>query len=111
MEDLLALARTLGAALRAHERCVAFRAATRALEEDKEAKALEERYARTARALQEKSAAGRPLEPDEKRDEAALRRQVAAHPQIRSFLRAQADFQQLLGAVNDAISAEVDKAS
>ncbi len=109
MEDLLALARKLGAALRTHERCTALRVATHALKDDKPAKALEERYAQAALALQEKIAAGRPLEPDEKRDEAALRRQVASQPRIQAVLRAQADFQQLLTAVNDAISAEVDR--
>ena len=109
MEELVALARRLGAALRAHERSAALHAAAKALNADKEAKALEERYARAARALQEKAAAGRPLEPDEKRAEEALRRQVAAHPLLQAFLRAQADYQELMHRVNEAISAEIDK--
>ncbi len=110
MEEILNHAGKLGEAIAAHERCEAIKRTAKALKDDGEAKQLEQEYAEAATVLQEKAAAGKPLEPDEKRREADLRSKMAAHPVIRDFLKAQADFAELMQKTNatleDAIGLE-----
>jgi len=110
MEQILNKAKQLGEAIAAHERCRAFDQAAKALKADAEAKQLEQDYAESAKVLSEKSAAGQPLEPEEKRREADLRKRMAAHPLIRDFLKAQVDFAELMQKTNatleDAIGLE-----
>jgi len=107
MEKVTRFAEQLGSAIAGHERCVALKKAVEALHADVEAKRLETEYAAAARALQEKAQNGEPLEPEEKRREADLRNQVASNATIREFLRAQADFQQLMNATNAALESAI----
>jgi hypothetical protein len=53
-----------------------------------------------AQGLQDKAGRGEPLEPEDKRRELDLRQQVASQETIRTFLRVQADFSELMNAVN-----------
>lgn len=110
MDEILSRAKALGEAIAAHERCKAIKQAGKALNDDEEATKLQKEYAEAAQALQEKAIAGQPLEPEEKRREEDLRKQVAAHPVIRDFLRAQVDFAELMQKANatleDAIGLE-----
>ena len=103
MEEVARFAEQLGSAIGGHERCIALKKAVEALHADAEAKRLETEYAAASRVLQEKAQNGEPLEPEEKRLEAGLRKQVASNATIREFLRAQADFQQLMNVTNTAL--------
>ena len=104
LQQINELAGTLGEAIASHERCKTLREAVAALHADAEAKQLEQDYAAAAATLREKTGSGQPLEPEDKRREAELRNQVATHPTIRTFLRAQADFQELMNGVNQTLS-------
>ena len=107
MEDILKRARELGEAIAAHERCTALLAAAKGLKEDDEAGRLEKEYGEAAKVLQDKSDAGAPLEPEDKRREADLRSQMAAHPLIRDFLKIQADFAQMMQQVNATLESAI----
>ena len=107
MDDILKRAKELGQAIAAHERCQALKQAAKALKADEEAKQIEKEYARAARVLQEKSAAGEPLEPEEKRREADLRSKTVAHPLIRELLKAQADFAELMQETNAKLESAI----
>ncbi len=107
MEDILKRAKELGEAIAAHERCQALKQAARALRADEEAKQLDKEYADAAQVLQKKSAAGEPLEPEEKRLEADLRSKTVAHPVIRELLRAQADFAELMQKTNATLESAI----
>jgi len=108
MKEIVDLADRLGAAIAAHARRAALRTATDALRGDAEATVLEAEFAEAAGALREKMAAGRPVEPEEKRREDALRRKVASNARIQAYLRAQADFHELMLAVRDAIDRRIE---
>jgi cell fate (sporulation/competence/biofilm development) regulator YlbF (YheA/YmcA/DUF963 family) len=108
MEEIVAKAGKLGEAIAAHESYRALKSATEKLKADEEAGQLEKSYAEVARLIDEKGSAGRPIEPEEKRREAELRSKMAAHPVIREFLKAQANFHQLMLAVNHALESAID---
>jgi cell fate (sporulation/competence/biofilm development) regulator YlbF (YheA/YmcA/DUF963 family) len=102
-EAILQLATRLGEAIKADPRAAALKAAADGLEQDESARTLQEEYAEVAQALQDKAAKGEPLEPEDKRRELDLRQQVASRDSIRAFLRAQADFSELMSSVNGAL--------
>ena len=106
--DPLEIARQLAAALQADARFVAIKQATGAVHDDPEAKKLEEDYAAAAQVMQSKELAGAAIEPDEKRLELELREKVSANTKIVAFLRAQADFSQLMNGVNEEIQNALD---
>ena len=106
---IVELAERLGGALAEHTRCQELKEAAKELRGDEEALKLEREYDEAARLLQENAAAGRPLEPEDKRKEASLREKVAAHPAIQRYVRSQADFQELMIRVHKSIEEQIDK--
>jgi len=108
MEEILAIAKQLGDAVKASERCAALRSASEAFQADADAQALRDEYDAAVTAVQEKTARNAPLEPEEKRAEADLRAKVAVNPTILSLLRAQADFHELMNAINDTVQKTID---
>jgi len=103
MEAIVKQAEKLGEAIGGHARCKALAEAREALDKDEAARQLQEDYASAAEILQKKMAAGEVLEPDEKRREAELRSSVAANESLAALVRAQADFHELMVAVNQAL--------
>jgi cell fate (sporulation/competence/biofilm development) regulator YlbF (YheA/YmcA/DUF963 family) len=108
MADVMELARKLGSALAGDARYGAMRAATEALQGDAEAKKLEEDYADAVQLIHQKTAQGTAIEPGEKKRELDLRNKIAANDKITTLLRAQADFQELMNSVNDAIQKQIN---
>jgi cell fate (sporulation/competence/biofilm development) regulator YlbF (YheA/YmcA/DUF963 family) len=108
MDAILALAKQLGSAIAADERCNALKQAAVAFKADADAQKLEQEYTTAANELRAKEQQGQPIEPEEKRREAELRTQMATNETIRRFVRAQADFRQLMQAVNETIEKELD---
>ena len=108
MADVMELAGQLGAALAEDARFGAMRAATEALKEDADAKKLEEEYAEAVQLIHKKTAQGTAIEPEDKKRELELRDKIAANEKITTLLRAQADFQELMNGVNEAIQEKID---
>ncbi len=108
MADVMELAGDLGAALAEDARYVAMRAATEALKEDADAKKLEEEYAEAVQTIHKKTADGKAIEPEDKKRELDLRNKITANEKITTLLRAQADFQELMNSVNDAIQGKIN---
>ncbi|MHC4548412.1 MAG: YlbF family regulator [Planctomycetota bacterium] len=107
MEEILTLAKKLGQAVAAHERCRALKEARAAFESDETARKLQQEYDEAAILLQQRLAEGKPLEPDEKRREADLRGQVAGNATLTALVRAQADFHELMVSVNQALEGAI----
>ena len=107
MDRVLSLATRLGQAVAEHDRCQAFRQARERFDKDEEAQRLQTEYDEAATVLREKMASNEPLEPEEKRRETDLRQQIASNETMRDLIRAQADFAELMRAINDAIEKEV----
>ncbi len=108
MADVMELAGQLGVALAEDARYAAMRAATVALKEDADAKKLEEEYAKAVQTIHRKTAEGVAIEPEDKKRELDLRNKIAANEKITALLRAQADFQELMNSVNDAIQEKIN---
>ncbi|MCZ6786054.1 MAG: YlbF family regulator [Planctomycetota bacterium] len=108
MADVMEFANQLGAALAEDARYVAMRAATEALKEDAGAKKLEEEYAEAVQLIHQKTAQGAAIEPEDKKRELDLRNKIAANEKITALLRAQADFQELMNQVNEAIQEKIN---
>lgn len=103
MQEIVKQAEKLGAAIAAHARCKALGEARDALAKDEAAQQLQKDYDAAAETLQRKLAAGEPLEPEDKRREAELRGRLAGNETLAAFVRAQADFHELMVAVNEAL--------
>jgi cell fate (sporulation/competence/biofilm development) regulator YlbF (YheA/YmcA/DUF963 family) len=86
----------------------ALRAASDAMQADAAAMKLREDYDAVVTSIQDALAAGRPVEPEDKRREADMRAQVTRTPCIVALLRAQADFHALMNAVNDAVQQRIE---
>ena len=74
------------------------------LDADQRAAELMQDYQKQARKIAELEAQGKPVEPQDKRALAGLQQQVASHPSLKGWMKAQADFSQLMGKVNQAIA-------
>jgi cell fate (sporulation/competence/biofilm development) regulator YlbF (YheA/YmcA/DUF963 family) len=103
MQQIVKQAEKLGEAIAAHARYKALAVARDALAKDEAAKQLQEDYDAATETLQKKLAAGEPLEPEDKRREAELRGRLAANETLAALVRAQADFHELMVAVNQAL--------
>ena len=101
MKEILEEARRLGASIAAHPRARALAAPSEASQADAGAQRLKAEYDQALAAL--RADAGSSPRGDERAREEALRRTIATHASIRRLLRAQADFQELMNGVSDAI--------
>jgi len=107
-ERIQSLARRLGEAIAEDERFKALKKAKEAYEADHAAQALEKDYDQAAAALREKMEQKKPLEPEEKRQEADLRTRVAENPTIQALLKAQVEFHQLMRKVNQTLESAIE---
>ena len=103
IEDVLASARQLAEALAASDRAIALREARRAIESDPEAERLFQEFDAVGRRIQGAAQSG--LEPDME-DRIALnqaKNEAAGHPALWELLRRQADYVELLVAIDRTI--------
>jgi len=103
MDEIVKQAEKLGEAIARHARCKAFAEAREAFGNDEAARKLQEEYDAAVDTLQKKGAAGEALEPEEKRREVELRGRLASNQTLAALIRAQADFHELMAAVNEAL--------
>jgi len=106
-ERIQSLAQRLGEAIAEDERYKALKQAKEAYEADHDAQALEKEYDKAAATLRAKMEQKKPLEPEEKRQEADLRSKVAQNPTIQTLLKAQVEFHQLMREVNQTLEAAI----
>jgi len=103
MDDVIKKADDLAQAIRANARFETMRVAQEALEKDEEAQRLTEEFQAAQALISEKEKEGKPIEVDDKRRIADLQQMVGANENLQAFLRAQADFYEMMNRVNESI--------
>ncbi len=103
MEDIIADARALGKKIAANPRTVAFMSAARSVAQDEEAQKILQTYQEQAVKLQQLQAAGKPIEPDDKRKLQDCETAIAGNPKLKEMMKAQADYLELMHRINGAI--------
>lgn len=102
-DDLLARAHALGEALAAHPMVRAYHAARQAARADDGAQKLLQDYQAQLDRIRQLEAARQPVEVADKHRLRDLEAQVAGHAALKTLMRAQADYVELMARVNRAI--------
>ena len=105
IQNLLTKARELGEALAAHQTVRDYHAAQQAVRHDQSAQKLLQDYQTQIAHLQELDAAQQPIEVADKQKLKGFEGQMASHPTLKTLLRAQVDYVQLMTQVNQAMEA------
>jgi len=103
LEEVLRLAGVLGEAIRRHPRYVRLRETDARVRADQTATEALGAYNRAVDQVARKEQAAQPVEVEEKRSVERLRQAVASHEAVKAFMRAQADYAELMQRMNDAI--------
>ena len=103
LEEIMGLASTLGQAISRHPRYTMLKEADARVRADKAATEALDAYNRAAQMVGRKERAGQPIGVDEKRNLEGLHQAVAANETIKGFMRAHADFAELMRRMNDTI--------
>jgi len=103
LEEIMAMAAALGQAIRRHPRYELLRASDGRVRADKAATEALDAYNRAVAAIGRKERAGQPVGVEEKRNLERLHQTVAANETIKAFMRAHADFAELMRRMNDTI--------
>jgi len=103
MEQIVALAKQLAEAVKAHPRYQAFRQAQQKLESSPESKQLLEQLAEQSKRIRELEAALKPVEPQDKRRLIEIQERVMADPTIRALFQAEADYAEIMVQINNCM--------
>jgi cell fate (sporulation/competence/biofilm development) regulator YlbF (YheA/YmcA/DUF963 family) len=103
MENILRLAEGVGQAIRLHPRYLKLVEADGKVSADKAASEAWEAYNRAYAGMVQKSQRGQPIEVDEKHRLERLKQAIASNDTLKAFLRAQADYAELMQQMNAAI--------
>lgn len=109
-DELLTQARVLGEALARHPRMTAFFAARKAVDANPASRQTLRDYSAHMQKLQQLAANQQPIEVADKHKAKALEGQLATDDLIKQFMRAQADYLELMHNVNAAMDAPVSAA-
>ncbi len=74
------------------------------LDNDKEAMGIVEDYQKQLQKIAELERGGKPIEPEDKHKLTDLQQRVASNETLKGWMKAQADFSELMGKVNKAIA-------
>ena len=74
------------------------------LDGDKEAMGIVVDYQKQLQKIAELERGGNPVEPEDKHELTALQQKVASNETLKGWMKAQADFSELMGKVNKAIA-------
>ena len=107
MDDILRRAEDLGRTIREHPRYKRLMEADERVRADKTATGALEAYNKAALKIAEKEHRQQPVEVEEKRELERLHRAVVANETVKAFMRAQADYAELMKRMNDAIYGEL----
>ncbi|MBL8880807.1 MAG: YlbF family regulator [Phycisphaerales bacterium] len=105
LNEIIEEARGLGELIARHPRLIAYAAARKAVSSDREANRLLSDYARQADRMRHLEAEQRPIGVDDKRKLAELEQQFASNELLKTLMRAQADFVEMMGHINRAMEA------
>ncbi len=103
-DEIIAEAGKLGKLIVQTASSKAFLANRELLETDKQAQEIVEDYQRQVQKIGELERGGKPIEPEDKHKLTELQQKVASNETLKSWMKAQADFSELMGKVNKAIS-------
>lgn len=103
MEEILKMARELGAAVAKHPHYRALRDAEEAAAADADAKVLIESFNSAQERMLALARDRKPIEPEDKRKLADLQKRVMAHPVLKRLQAAQVNFKHLMDTMNRAI--------
>ena len=107
MEEILEIASKLGAAIANHNRYKMFKEAEGQLKEDDEARGISEELEKQSRKIHELEKDLKPVEVEDKNRLQQLKEKVASNQSIQKFLKAQADYIELMTKANKRIDAEL----
>jgi cell fate (sporulation/competence/biofilm development) regulator YlbF (YheA/YmcA/DUF963 family) len=107
MQEILDLARKLGAAIAASPRYQALQDVRKKLRDDAAATQLLKDFQGQAHKIARLEAETRPVEVADKHRLADLQGRIAAHPILKELMRVQADFSELMTRVNHAMAAPI----
>ena len=103
MEEIMRRAGELGRAIREHPRYKRLMEADARIRDDRSAAEVLEAYNKAVTKIARKEKSAQPVEVEEKRQVERLRQAVVGHEAIKAFMRAQADYAELMKKMNDAI--------
>lgn len=110
MQELLDKARSLGEAIAAHERTSTFFAASAAVRGDKVAKSLLEEVEKQANRIRTLEMEQKPVEPADKHKLAELQTKVSGNDLLKTLMRTQADYIELMNQINNSMQAPLAEA-
>ena len=102
-QTLLAQARALGQAIAAEQCVKAHLEAQQAIQADKDAQTLLRDYNQHMQHMRTLEATGKPVEPADKHKLVEFEQQLASNALIKQLMRTQADYVELMNAVNNAM--------
>ncbi len=111
MQDILSLAGRLGRRIAAHPRTQAYLEAQRALRDDLEARRLFDAFHKQLEHIRQLEQSGKPVDVAEKRKLQACEQQIAGNPTLKRFMRAQADYVELMSRVERAMQDAISEAA
>ena len=107
MEEIVSHARRLGKMIAEHPRTQAMQQASGALRADADAQRLLDDHRRQAENIRRLENEGKPIEVADKHKLADLEAKVAGNPLIMKLMKTQADYVELMQAVNSAIGSQL----
>lgn len=110
MDPILEHAQRLAQAIADDPRTQALKAANERLKDEPEDAALQQRYHEVRTLIHELEQAQRPVEPNLKREAAALAERVRRSQVLQGLLRAHAEFSGMMDSVSGTLNEVVDRA-
>ncbi len=103
MDEILELASKLSTAIVKHDRYKMFKEAEEQLKKDNVAKKISEKLEKQSKKIYELEKNSKAIEIEDKKNLQQLKEEVASSPSIQKFLKAQADYVELMKRVNECI--------
>ncbi len=107
MEEILELASKLGAAIANNNRYKMFKETEEQLKKDNVAKDISEKLEKQSKKIYELEKNLKPIEVEDKKKLQQLKEEVASNPSIQKFLKAQADYVELMKRINERIKTKL----
>lgn len=111
VDELIQQARALGAAIAAHPKVKAYFDAQRAVFSDETARKLLEDYNAAADNLRKLESQRKPIEPADKKRLAECEQALASNETVKSWMRCQADYFEVMTSVNKAMEEALSQAA
>ena len=110
MEDIISHARELGKKIAAHPRCSDFMNATREVAADTEAQRILKEYQEQVTNIRRLEVEQKPIEVEDKHKLADCEAAVAGNELLKTMMKHQADYVEMMTRINNAIDEAVQQA-